>query len=195
MLGHGVRCIFLTAPLSYAAVALSFGQYEKRLRHENSQPVISSICCRKPMYPAIISRSLVKVRMIWMFTWIALGLLSTLESMATPCSVKTYGGYRLGVGQKTLFCPNPGLLPRRCACQPLSAGMAAMAAAPSPRLPGHGRPRASCVLDRRHMICIAMRAARGYHVVLDRSTHVRRREDERAATSGFDSTRPPGKGP
>ena len=33
MLGHGVRCIFLTAPLSYAAVALSFGQYEKRLRH------------------------------------------------------------------------------------------------------------------------------------------------------------------
>jgi hypothetical protein len=39
MLGHGVRCIFLTAPLSYAAVALSFGQYEKRLRHENSQPV------------------------------------------------------------------------------------------------------------------------------------------------------------
>ena len=33
MLGHGVRCIFLTAPLSYAAVALSFGQYEKRLGH------------------------------------------------------------------------------------------------------------------------------------------------------------------
>ena len=33
MLGHGVRCIFLTAPLSYAAVALSFGQYEKRLRY------------------------------------------------------------------------------------------------------------------------------------------------------------------
>jgi hypothetical protein len=33
MLGHGVRCIFLTAPLSYAAVAFSFGQYEKRLRH------------------------------------------------------------------------------------------------------------------------------------------------------------------
>jgi hypothetical protein len=33
MLGHGVRCIFLTAPLSYAAVAFSFGEYEKRLRH------------------------------------------------------------------------------------------------------------------------------------------------------------------
>jgi hypothetical protein len=33
MLGHGVRCIFLTTPLSYAAVAFSFGPYEKRLRH------------------------------------------------------------------------------------------------------------------------------------------------------------------
>jgi len=33
MLGHGVRGIFLTAPLSYAAVAFSLGQYEKRLRH------------------------------------------------------------------------------------------------------------------------------------------------------------------
>src|SRR5438093_2857078 len=117
------------------------------------------------MYPAIILRSLVKVRMIWMFTWIALGLLSTLESMATPCSVKTYGGYRFGVGQKTLFCPNPGLLPRRSPCQPLSAGMPAMAAATSPRLPRHGRSRASCGLDSRHMIYFAMRAGRGYYVV------------------------------
>ena len=33
MLGHGVRGIFLTAPFSYAAVAFSCGQYEKRLRH------------------------------------------------------------------------------------------------------------------------------------------------------------------
>src|SRR5256712_12892262 len=113
MLGHGVRCIFLTAPLSYAAVALSFGQYEKRLRHENSQPVISSICCRKPMYPAIISRSLVKVRMIWMFTWIALGLLSTLESMATPCSVKTYGGCPAVGGRKNPAFPHPPPPPPR----------------------------------------------------------------------------------
>src|SRR5712691_2228823 len=69
-----------------------------------------------------------------------------------------------------------------------------MSAATSPRLPRHGRPRSSCVLDRRHLICIAMRAARGYHVVLYRSTRLRRREDGRAATSGFDSTRPPGTG-
>jgi hypothetical protein len=33
MLGHGVRGIFLTTPLSYAAVAFAFGPYEKRLRH------------------------------------------------------------------------------------------------------------------------------------------------------------------
>jgi len=52
-----------------------------------------------------------------------------------------------------------------------------------------------CVLDRRHMIWIAMRAARRYHVVLYRSTRLIRREDGRATTSGFDSTRPPGKGP
>ena len=39
-----------------------------------------------------------------------------------------------------------------------------------------------------------MRAARGYHVVLYRSTRLRRREDGRATTSGFDSTRPPGTG-
>ena len=45
------------------------------------------------------------------------------------------------------------------------------------------------------MICIAMRAARRYHVVLYRATRLIRREDGRAATSGFDSTRPPGKGP
>jgi hypothetical protein len=93
------------------------------------------------------------------------------------------------------FCPNPCLLPRRSACQPLSAGMPAISAATSPRLPGNGRPRACCVLDRRHMICIAMRAARGYHVVLYRSTRLIRRENGRDATSGFDSTRPPGKGP
>ena len=39
-------------------------------------------------------------------------------------------------------CPNPCLLPRRSACQPLSAGMPAMSAAIFPRLPGNGRPRA-----------------------------------------------------
>src|SRR5262245_17764892 len=64
-----------------------------------------------------------------------------------------------------------------------------------PRLRWNGRPRACCVLDRRHIICIAMRVARGYHVVLYRSTRLIRREDGQAATSGFDSTRPPGKGP
>jgi anaerobic selenocysteine-containing dehydrogenase len=52
-----------------------------------------------------------------------------------------------------------------------------------------------CVLDRRHMLCIAMRAARGYHVLLYRTTRLLRREDGRAATSGFDSTRPPDQGP
>jgi hypothetical protein len=52
-----------------------------------------------------------------------------------------------------------------------------------------------CVLERRHMICIAMRAARGYYVVLYRSPRLIRREDGRAAVSGFDSTRPAGKGP
>ena len=38
ILGHaGTRSPmhFFDRPLSYAAVALSFGQYEKRLRHEN----------------------------------------------------------------------------------------------------------------------------------------------------------------
>jgi hypothetical protein len=45
------------------------------------------------------------------------------------------------------------------------------------------------------MICIAMRAARGYHVVLYRATRLIRREDGRTAARGFDSTRPAGKGP
>jgi hypothetical protein len=56
------------------------------------------------------------------------------------------------------------------------------------------RPRACHVLDRRHMICIAMRAAWGYYIVLYRATRLIRREDGRVPTSGFDSTRPPGKG-
>jgi hypothetical protein len=51
------------------------------------------------------------------------------------------------------------------------------------------------VRNRRHMICIAMRVARGYHVVLYKSTRLIRREDGRAAASGFDRTHPPGKGP
>jgi hypothetical protein len=33
-----------------------------------------------------------KARMIWTLTAIARRLLSTDESMATPCSVKAYGG-------------------------------------------------------------------------------------------------------
>src|SRR5215510_6767877 len=33
MLCHGVLCIFLTTPHSYAAAAFSFGQYEKLLRY------------------------------------------------------------------------------------------------------------------------------------------------------------------
>jgi len=33
MLCHGVLCIFLTIPLSYAAVLFYFGQYEKLLRY------------------------------------------------------------------------------------------------------------------------------------------------------------------
>jgi hypothetical protein len=43
MLCHGVLCIFLTTPLPYAAVAFYFGQYEKPLHYENSQPVIGQI--------------------------------------------------------------------------------------------------------------------------------------------------------
>lgn len=34
---------------------------------------------------------------IWMFTKIALSLLSTLESIATPCSVKTKGGFLIPI--------------------------------------------------------------------------------------------------
>ena len=33
MLCHGVLCISLTIPLSYAAVGFYFGQYEKLLRY------------------------------------------------------------------------------------------------------------------------------------------------------------------
>ena len=33
LLCHGVLCIFLTTPRSYAAVAFYFGQYEKLLRY------------------------------------------------------------------------------------------------------------------------------------------------------------------
>ncbi len=33
MLCHGVLCIFLTTPRSYAAVAFYFGHYEKLLRY------------------------------------------------------------------------------------------------------------------------------------------------------------------
>jgi hypothetical protein len=36
-----------------------------------------------------------KARMIAMFTWMAFSLLRTLESIATPCSVKARGAYRL----------------------------------------------------------------------------------------------------
>src|SRR5437870_2813383 len=83
----------------------------------------------------------------------------------------------------------------RHVCHPLSAGMPAMSATTSSHLPGNGHLIAYCVLDRRRTICIAMRAARRYHIVLYRSTRLIRREDGWAATSGFDSTRPPGKGP
>jgi hypothetical protein len=40
------------------------------------------------------SRSLTTVRMISIFTAMARGLCRTLESIATPCSVKAYGAYR-----------------------------------------------------------------------------------------------------
>ena len=43
----------------------------------------------KSRWLKMISRNLAKARMICMLTWMALGLLKTLESMATPCSVKT----------------------------------------------------------------------------------------------------------
>jgi hypothetical protein len=43
---------------------------------------------------AIISRSLTKARMISTLTAIARGDRSTEESIATPCSVKAYGGWR-----------------------------------------------------------------------------------------------------
>jgi len=44
---------------------------------------------------ASMSRSATKVRMIWMLTRTARSLRSTLESIATPCSVKTRGGVRV----------------------------------------------------------------------------------------------------
>ena len=43
---------------------------------------------------AVTSRSFTNTRMISMFAAIARGLRSTLDSMATPCSVKAYGRYR-----------------------------------------------------------------------------------------------------
>jgi len=42
-------------------------------------------------------RSLTKARMISTVTAMARGLLSTLESMATPCPVKAYGKLRAAV--------------------------------------------------------------------------------------------------
>ena len=43
---------------------------------------------------AVTSRSFTNTRMISMFAAIARGLRSTLDSIATPCSVKAYGRYR-----------------------------------------------------------------------------------------------------
>ena len=48
-----------------------------------------------------MSRSLTKARMISMLTAMARGLLNTVESIATPCSVKANGAYRRP--------PRPGL--------------------------------------------------------------------------------------
>ncbi len=54
---------------------------------------ISSIFRLRSSLVRSIVRSLVKARIICMFTWIALLLFRTLESIATPCSVNAIGGY------------------------------------------------------------------------------------------------------
>src|SRR5438094_5944544 len=46
-------------------------------------------------WDAVIRRSRTKARMISTLTAIARGLFRTPESIATPCSVKAYGAYRL----------------------------------------------------------------------------------------------------
>jgi hypothetical protein len=46
-------------------------------------------------FDASIWRSRTKARMISIFTWIARSLLRTVDNMATRCSVKAYGVYRL----------------------------------------------------------------------------------------------------
>src|SRR5262249_43032877 len=58
----------------------------------------------------------------------------------------------------------------------------------------HSRLRPALARTPGHGFCLAMKAVRGYPVVLDRATRVRRREGGRAPTSGFDSTRAPGTG-
>src|SRR5210317_1603256 len=55
---------------------------------------IFSIRNNKSLLLKSISRSLVNTLIILMFTAIAFGLFKTLDNMATPCSVKTYGAYR-----------------------------------------------------------------------------------------------------
>lgn len=55
---------------------------------------IFSSCCKMSLWVMIISRILVNILMIWIFTRIAISLFKTEESMATPCSVKQKGGWR-----------------------------------------------------------------------------------------------------
>lgn len=57
--------------------------------------LISSISSFMLEVSASTSLILVKTRMIWIFTLIAVGLLSTLDNMATPCSVNAIGTYRV----------------------------------------------------------------------------------------------------
>jgi hypothetical protein len=78
----------------------------------------------------------------------------------------------------------------------LVSGFTARRGAPGSLTPRFLMLSAYCILERRHRICMAMRAAQGYLVVLYRSTPLIRRENGRdAATSGFDCTRHAGKGP
>jgi hypothetical protein len=54
----------------------------------------ASIRAASSAWAASIDRSRTKARMISTFTAMARGLLSTLDSMATPCSVNAYGRVR-----------------------------------------------------------------------------------------------------
>lgn len=52
------------------------------------------------------SRIRLKIRMIWIFTSIAVSLFNTLDCVATPCSIKANGGFRRPILSRLeiIFC-------------------------------------------------------------------------------------------